>query len=77
MWLQLGFSQFWLSLLAKNLLKAVLYDIEVSSKYMDALTAGWVMGKQAKPLFGLDWNQLWETSISDLRNDLNIIAIDC
>jgi ubiquinone biosynthesis protein Coq4 len=72
---QLYASRFWLALLVKNLLKAVVFDIEVSSKYMDALTEGWLMAKQAKPLFGISWNTLWETPLEDVRNSLNIIQI--
>jgi ubiquinone biosynthesis protein Coq4 len=69
---QLEVSRFWLSLLAKNLLKAVVYDIKLSTNYMDAIAQGWVMGKQAKPLFGIPWNTLWETSLSEIRDSLNI-----
>ncbi|MDJ0725605.1 MAG: Coq4 family protein [Prochloraceae cyanobacterium] len=70
---QFSTSRFWLSLVTKNLFKAMLFDIEVSSGYMDALTNGWLMGKQAKPLFGLRWDELWETPLNDLRDSLNIV----
>jgi ubiquinone biosynthesis protein Coq4 len=69
---QLYASRFWLALLAKNLLKAVIYDVELSTPYMDALAKGWVMAKQAKPLFGIDWKLLWEEPLADLRTSLNI-----
>lgn len=72
---QLEFSRFWLSLLAKNLLKAVVYDIEVSTNYLDAIAKGWIMGKQAKPLFGIAWNTLWETPLTEIRNSLNIAIV--
>jgi len=70
---QLYATRFWLALLTKNLLKAVVYDIELSTQYMDAITQGWIMAKQAKPLFGIEWNLLWETPLDDVRNSLNII----
>jgi ubiquinone biosynthesis protein COQ4 len=70
---QLEVSRFWLALLTKNLLKSLLYDLEASDRYMDALTKGWMMGKKAKPLFGIDWNTLWETPIDELRASLNIL----
>jgi ubiquinone biosynthesis protein COQ4 len=70
---QLYATRFWLGLLAKNLLKSVVYDIEVSTQYMDAISQGWLMAKQAKPLFGIEWNQLWETPLDDVRKSLNII----
>ena len=69
---QLEVSRFWLALLAKNLLKSVVYDIELSTQYMESLTKGWLMGKKAKPLFGIDWNTVWETPIDDVRVSLNV-----
>ncbi len=72
---QLYASRFWLALLAKNLLKAAVYDIEVAGKYIDAITQGWTMAQRAKPLFGIRWNTLWETPLKDVRTNLNIIHI--
>lgn len=73
---QLYATRFWLALLTKNLLKAVVYDIELSTKYMDSIAQGWIMAKQAKPLFGIEWNLLWETPLDDVRTSLNIILPD-
>ncbi|KAF3884302.1 MULTISPECIES: Coq4 family protein [Nostocales] len=73
---QLYFTRFWLALLAKNLVKATIYDIEVSTKYMDAMAKGWLMGKQAKPLFGVEWNLLWEQPLENVRTSFNIILSD-
>jgi ubiquinone biosynthesis protein Coq4 len=70
---QLQFTRFWLALLAKNLAKATIYNIDVSTKYMDAITKGWLMGKQAKPLFGIEWNLLWAEPLENVRTSLNII----
>jgi ubiquinone biosynthesis protein Coq4 len=70
---QLYASRFWLALLAKNLLKATVYDVEVGTQYIEAITRGWTMAKQAKPLFGIRWNDLWENSLEDIRTSLNII----
>ncbi|MEH2241022.1 Coq4 family protein [Nostoc sp.] len=70
---QLHFSRFWLALLAKNLVKAAIYDIEVSTKYMDAITQGWLMGKHALPLFGTEWNLLYSKPLEDVRTSFNII----
>ncbi|MBC6431023.1 hypothetical protein FM036_09395 [Nostoc sp. HG1] len=73
---QLQFSRFWLALLAKNLVKAAIYDIEASTKYMDAITKGWLMGKQALPLFGIEWNLLWSKPLEDIRASFNIILCE-
>ncbi|MEA5576267.1 Coq4 family protein [Anabaena sp. UHCC 0451] len=70
---QLYATRFWLALLTKNLLKVVVYDIELSTKYMDAIAQGWMIAKQAKPLFGIEWKLFWETPLDDVRTSLNII----
>ena len=69
---QLRFSRFWLSLLAKNLLKSTIYQIENSEKYLDAITEGWTMANVAKPLFGIQWNKLWHIPLEDIRFSFNI-----
>jgi ubiquinone biosynthesis protein COQ4 len=70
---QLKMSRFWLALVTKNLLKSVVYDIEVADQYMAMITKGWTMGNQAKPLFGVNWNNLWETPIEQIRASFNIL----
>ncbi|MDJ0578729.1 Coq4 family protein [Crocosphaera sp.] len=69
---QLRFSRFWLSLLAKNLLKTTIYQIENSEKYLNAITEGWIMANNASPLFGIRWDQFWNISLEDIRTSLNI-----
>ena len=70
---QLQASRFWLALVTKNLLKVVMHDIEQATAYMDAITTGWLMGKQAKPLFGIRWNTLWDAPLADIRASLKIV----
>ena len=72
---QLHASRFWLALIAKNLLKAVVDDIETGGEYLNAITQGWTMAQKAKPLFGLQWNSLWSTPLDELRTSLNIICV--
>jgi ubiquinone biosynthesis protein Coq4 len=50
----------------------VVYDIERSAEYMDAIAEGWMMAKQARPLFGIDWKSLWSTPLDEVRDVLNI-----
>ena len=61
--------------LPKNLLKSLLYDIEVADRYMEVITKGWMMGNQAEPLFGVNWNNLWETPIEEVRASLNVVGV--
>jgi ubiquinone biosynthesis protein COQ4 len=73
---QLQLSRFWMALLTKNLLKSLIHDIEVADHYMEALTNGWIMGRAAQPLFGVDWLTLWETPIEQVRSSFNITGYD-
>jgi ubiquinone biosynthesis protein COQ4 len=69
---QLQLSRFWMALLTKNLLKSLVYDIEVADGYLSALTHGWMMGKTAQPLFGINWTKLWDVPLSQVRASLDI-----
>jgi ubiquinone biosynthesis protein COQ4 len=69
---QLQLSRFWLALLTKNLLKSSIYNIEAADGYMTALTTGWMMGKAAQPLFGVDWLSMWEMPLAQVRVSLGI-----
>jgi ubiquinone biosynthesis protein COQ4 len=69
---QLQLSRFWMALLTKNLLKSLIHDIEVADSYMNALTTGWLMGKTAQPLFGVNWTALWEKPLTEVRASLDI-----
>ncbi|MCW7540236.1 Coq4 family protein [Aquabacterium sp. A7-Y] len=34
---------------------------------MRAIVRGWLMGKRARPLFGVRWTELWDTPIAEVR----------
>jgi ubiquinone biosynthesis protein COQ4 len=53
-------------------MKSAVYDIEVATDYMTAITSGWLMGRKAKPLFGLNWNTMWAKPLDQIRTSLNI-----
>jgi ubiquinone biosynthesis protein COQ4 len=65
-------SRLWLAMLSKNLLKTALEDVELCGSHLDALTEGWMLGKRAKPLFGIEWNRLWEMPLLELRQQLQL-----
>jgi ubiquinone biosynthesis protein Coq4 len=39
---------------------------------MDALTAGYRLGRRAEPLFGLDWESLWPLPLEEVRRRLGL-----
>lgn len=65
-------SPTFLALLAKNLMKTAIEDIELSEEHMDALAKGWMRGKRAKPLFGIQWNTMWEVPLEQIRTQFNL-----
>ncbi|MEP0900333.1 Coq4 family protein [Leptolyngbya subtilissima AS-A7] len=70
---QLRASRFSFAMLAKNLLKAAVEDLDLAEQLMDALTEGWRMGKQAYPLFGMQWNTLWDIPLVKLQAKWNLL----
>lgn len=65
-------ARFWIALLAKNFLKTALFEIELCEELMAAVVRGWIMGRRAKPLFGISWQERWATPIEQIRAELNI-----
>jgi hypothetical protein len=39
---------------------------------MTQIARGWLLGRQARPLFGTDWKQLWATPLSEVRTRLGL-----
>jgi len=39
---------------------------------MDAICAGWRIGRQAKLVFGFPWHEHWSTPLAEVRFQLNI-----
>ncbi|MGB2924757.1 MAG: Coq4 family protein [Limnothrix sp.] len=72
---QFKMSRFFHSLVAKNIVKAATYDVEAATPYMDAITKGWVTGRQAKLLFGVDWREWWATPIDEVRDAFHIVGV--
>jgi ubiquinone biosynthesis protein COQ4 len=72
---QIDPDRLFISLIAKNLLKTAMHEIELCEQIMDGLVQGWMKGKRAKPLFGIQWNKLWETPLEDVQKSLNILPI--
>jgi len=54
-------------IIATRPLQMVLYKPELLPVVMDAITEGWALGRRAKPLMGVHWEEYWESPLSDLR----------
>jgi len=74
---QLG-SPFALGILTGGMANTLLYAFSERDARMQALTRGWVLGRQARPVFGAPWRELWEVPLVDVRQHfgLDLAAVD-
>ena len=42
--------------------------------FMEAVVAGYEMGKQAEPLFGIGWSMLWSVPLADVRKRFGLVG---
>ncbi|MEE2679224.1 MAG: Coq4 family protein [Myxococcota bacterium] len=54
-------------IIASRPLQTVLYKPELLPILMDAITEGWALGRRAKPLMNVPWEEYWEQPLSELR----------
>lgn len=61
-------------LLAIVFVNTFMYRFEEKTARMDAITHGWQLGKQAAPLLGVRWDDLWHLSTAEVRARLELPA---
>jgi ubiquinone biosynthesis protein COQ4 len=61
-------------LMAMGFLNTALYAMADRERRLDAISRGWEMGRAAKPLFGVRWDQLWSAPIEEVRRSLGVQA---
>jgi ubiquinone biosynthesis protein Coq4 len=73
---ELGLQAFYLAqlptrlagiLLSGGLINMMMWNFEDRDRRMTAIARGWTMGKNARPLFGIDWRSLWSERLSDVQ----------
>jgi ubiquinone biosynthesis protein Coq4 len=60
-------------IIASRPLQMVLYKPELLPAVMDAITEGWALGRKAKPLMGVHWEEYWERPLAELRQEYDLI----
>ncbi len=58
--------------LAAGIINMAFFTPENRLSRMDEIVKGWQMGRKARPLFGVDWKQLWNEPLEKVRADLAI-----
>lgn len=61
------------SLLSSSMMSALLFDPKQLPPLLDAIQAGWAMGKNAKSFFAQKWEEAWEKPLVQWRQELNLI----
>ena len=78
---ELGLQAFYLAqlpvrlpviLIGGGMFRLMFYEFSLHERIMDSITQGWTLGRQARPFFGLPWNDLWDKPLSEVRARLNI-----
>jgi ubiquinone biosynthesis protein COQ4 len=78
---ELGLQAFYLAqfpgglpsaLLAAGFVNTVLYAFDQRDVRMHAIVRGWLLGKRAKPFFGVRWAKWWERPLEDVRRELGV-----
>jgi ubiquinone biosynthesis protein COQ4 len=78
---ELGLQAFYLAqlpaplaplLLAVGMANTLLFGFDDRDARMEEIVRGWRLGKQARPLFGQNWNDLWVLPLGDVRARLHV-----
>jgi len=59
-------------IIASRPLQMVLYKPELLPPVMDAITEGWALGRKAKPLMHVHWEEFWERPLAELRQEYGL-----
>jgi ubiquinone biosynthesis protein Coq4 len=59
-------------LLTVGMLNTMLRGMADAPRRLEAITRGWLLGKRARPLFGLDWGARFTQPLEELRRELAI-----
>jgi len=59
-------------LLTVGMLNTLLRAMDDSTRRIEAIARGWLIGKRARPIFGLDWRAWLDRPLDELRRELGI-----
>jgi ubiquinone biosynthesis protein Coq4 len=67
-----------MGLLTMGQLFTLIREFEEHVPRIRAITRGWLMGRHAKPMFGVDWKVLWSEPLAQVRRrfEIDIEGID-
>jgi ubiquinone biosynthesis protein Coq4 len=68
--LSLPFSSF---IVALSFFLSALFSARGMDRSATYASQGWLIGKNARPVFGIDWRLYWERPLDDVRAELGIV----
>jgi ubiquinone biosynthesis protein COQ4 len=68
-------APFFAFLFAFILLNTVFVKPQTLRERMEALVAGYQAGREAEPLFGVDWESLWDVPLHEVRARLGLTGV--
>jgi ubiquinone biosynthesis protein Coq4 len=60
-------------LIAAGLMRGVLNNTNLINIAFDVISQGWQQGLAAKPIYAVKWEEMWERSLAELRQEYNIV----
>lgn len=60
------------AILSAGLLNTMIFGMEDRDRRMEAIARGWDLGKHAKQLFGVRWQDRWSEPLEDVRASLGV-----
>lgn len=61
-------------IVASRPLQAALYKPQLLPPIMDAITEGWALGRRARPLITVHWEDFWERPLTELRREYRLAS---
>jgi len=59
--------------IALRLLHSTLYRPELIGPMLDAVSEGWALGRKAKPLIEVHWEDYWDRPVLELRKEYDLV----
>ena len=63
------------TLLTGGLINMMLWNFDDRERRVEAIARGWTMGRKAKLLLGVRWNELWNEDLGELRARFGVDAV--
>ena len=60
-------------IIASRPLQAALYKPQLLPPIMDAIAEGWTLGRRAKLLMAVHWEDFWQRSLAEIREEYDLI----